>query len=112
MSESKLLRGDTMRIPTVEIKRPDGKIVRINETQLKYYIGRPGFTCDLRPKKESGGEPRVEQPQEATPVEDKLTDEKATTTLKRKMIIQPEPIKFKSVPADVQPGNLDDLLID
>ena len=92
-----------MRIPTVKIKGPGGRILIINESDLKFYVCRPGYTCDLRENKTSGGEPMADRehapnpkPQEST---DKPMDEKATTTLKRKMIIQPETAKPVMGPA-------------
>ena len=44
-----------MRVPTVQIRRPDGKVVTINECDLKHYIGL-GFDLDQPRKQTSGGE--------------------------------------------------------
>jgi len=122
-NNSNQIQEVAMRIPTVQIKRPDGKIVTINETQLKYYIGRPGYTCDLRPKKTSGGEPQAdrEHPADPKPIgsdtvpgKEDVKDKEVPTTLKRKMINQPAPIKavVVSAPAGDQLSDLNDLLID
>lgn len=53
-----------MRIPTIEVRRPDGKLIKINESD-RFMYAKAG--CDMDPHKvrhTSGGEkPKAQKPE-------------------------------------------------